>query len=201
MTNFEDQLLNDLMAKYQPALEGSQLSPRTARRRAMPRPAWLGVCAVGVASAATAAVVVLGGSPAYAAYAVTPHSDGTVTVAVYQASGVAGANARLHALGARVVVVPVRPGCPSISSLPHPTPLVHLSGRTKASTGTGGHRSISVRVRKPGIPAGDTLLLAFTPVSASGPSLGAGGLITGKVPSCVSLPAPPTGSGGTGTAG
>jgi hypothetical protein len=200
MTNFEDQLLNDLMAKYQPALEGSQLSPRTARRRAIPRPAWLGAGAVGVASAATAAVVVLG-SPAYAAYAVTPHADGTVTVAVYQASGVAGANARLHALGSRVVVVPVRPGCPSISSLPHPTPPVHLSVRTKASAGTGGHRSISVRVRKPGIPAGDTLLLAFTPVSASGPSLGAGGLITGKVPSCVSLPAPPTGSGGTGTAG
>lgn len=197
MTNFEDQLLNDLMAKYQPALEGSQLSPRTARRRAIPRPAWLGAAAVGVASAATAAVVVLGGSPAYAAYAVTPHADGTV----YQASGVAGANARLHALGARVVVVPVRPGCPSISSLPHPTPLVRLSGRTKASIGTGGHLSISVRVRKPGIPAGDTLLLAFTPVSASGPSLGAGGLITGKVPSCVSLPASPTGSGGTGTAG
>lgn len=201
MTNFEDQLLNDLLAKYQPALEGTQLSPRTARRRAIPRPAWLGVGAAGVAAAATAAVVVLGGSPAYAAYAVTPHANGTVTVAVYQASGVAGANARLHALGARVTVVPVRPGCPSISSLPHPTPPVHLSVRTKAGTGTGGRRSISVQVGKPGIPAADTLLLAFTPMSASGPSLGAGGLITGTVPSCVSLPAPPAGSGGSGTTG
>ncbi|HCU95374.1 MAG TPA: hypothetical protein DHU96_22750 [Actinobacteria bacterium] len=93
MTNFEDQLLNDLMAKYQPALERSQLSPRTARRRAILRPAWLGAGAVGVATVATAAMVGLGGSPASAAYAVTPHADGTVTVAVYRASGVAGANA------------------------------------------------------------------------------------------------------------
>lgn len=155
MTNFEDQLLNDLMATYQPALEGSRLSPRTARRRALPRPAWLGAAAVGVASAATAAVV-LGGSPAYAAHAVTPHADGTVNVAVYQASGVAGANARLHAPGARVVVVPVRPGCPSISSLPHPTPLVRLSGRTKASIGTGATgpsaSGCASRVSPPGTP-------------------------------------------------
>jgi hypothetical protein len=201
MTNFEDQLLHDLMAKYGPALEGSRFSPRAARRRVIPRPAWLGAGAVGVASAVTAAVVVLGGSPAYAAYAVTPHANGTVTVAVYQASGLAGANAALHKLGARVVVVPVRPGCPPISSLPHPTPPVHRSVRTKAGIGKGGHRSVTVRVGKPGIPAGDTLLLAFTPPSHHGPSLGAGGLITGKVPSCVSLPPAPTGSGGTGTAG
>jgi len=201
MTNFEDQLLNDLMAKYQPALEGSRPSPRPAHRRAIPRPAWLGAGAVGVAGAASAAVVLLGSSPASAAYAVTPGADGAVTVSVYQASGVAGANARLQALGTGVVVVPVRPGCPSISSLPRPTPPVHLSVRTKAGIGPGGHRAVSVQVGKPGIPAGDTLLLAFTPVSASGPRLGAGGLITGKVPGCVSLPAAPAGSGGTGTAG
>jgi hypothetical protein len=195
MTNFEDQLLNDLMAEHRPALEDTQLSPRATRRRAIPRPAWLGAGAVGLASAAAAGAVLLSGSPAYAAYAVTPHANGTVTVAVYRASGVAGANARLHALGARVVVVPVRPGCPPISSLPRPTPPVHLSVRTGARIGKGGHRSVTVRVGKPGIPAGDTLLLAFSPPSRHGPNMGAGGLITGQAPRCVSLPAPPAGTG------
>jgi hypothetical protein len=66
--------------------------------------------------------------------------------------------------------------------------------------GPGGHRSVTVRVGKPGIPAGDTMLLAFSTVRHD-THLGAGGLITGKAPSCVSLPAPSTGSGGTGTAG
>ena len=53
------------------------------------------------------------------AYSVTQH-NGTVTVAVSRPSGVAGANTTLHAMGARVRVVPVRPGCPPITSLPRP---------------------------------------------------------------------------------
>lgn len=200
MTNFEDQLLNDLMAKYGPALEGSRFSPRSARRRAIARLAWLGAGATGLAGAATAAVMVLGGSPAYAAYAVTPQANGTVTVAVYRPSGVAGANSALHKIGARVVVVPVHAGCPPIGSLPHPTPPVHLPVAVKAGIGPDGHRSVTVRVGKPGIPAGDTMLLAFSTLR-HGTHLGAGGLITGKAPSCVSLPAPPADSGGTGTGG
>jgi hypothetical protein len=54
-----------------------------------------------------------------AAHSVTRH-DGTVSVSVDNASGVAGANAALHGMHARVVVVPVRPGCPAIGSLPRP---------------------------------------------------------------------------------
>lgn len=192
MSKFEDQLFSDLMAEHRPTLERTQHSPQPAHRRAIPRPAWLGAGAVGVAGAATAAVMVLGGSPAYA---VTPHANGTVTVAVYRASGVVGANAKLHKLGARVIVVPARPGCPPMSSLPRPTPPVHLSVNVAAGIGQGGHRSVTVGVGKPGIPAGDTLLLAFSPASYHGQNLGAGGLITGKAPRCVSLQAPPAGTG------
>ena len=69
---------------------------------------WLATGVVGAAAAITAAVLALGSAPAYAAYSVTQH-DGAVTVSVNRPSGVAGANATLHAMGARVVVVPVRP--------------------------------------------------------------------------------------------
>ena len=53
-----------------------------------------------------------------------------------------------------------------------------------------GHRSVTVKLGKGGIPAGDTMILAFS----SGPgrsSMGAGGIITGPVPRCMSLPPAP----------
>jgi hypothetical protein len=98
----------------------------------------------------------LGSTPAYAAYSVTRHANGTVTVSVSRPSGVAGANATLRAMRARVRVVPVRPGCPPIGSLPRPLNPEH------------------------------------------GTALGAGGIITGRVPRCVSLPSAPSGGGGAG---
>ena len=98
--------------------------PAPARRRVR-RPVWLATGAAGAVAAVTAAVMALGSTPALAAYSVTRHDNGTVTVAVNRPSGVAGANATLHAMGARVRVVPVRPGCPPIGSLPHPRPAPH----------------------------------------------------------------------------
>ena len=84
------------------------------------RPVLLTAGAGGLAVAATVGSLLAtgGGTPAYA---VTRNSDGTVTLAVYQQSGIAAANAQLRRLGDdRVVVVPVESGCPSVSSLPAP---------------------------------------------------------------------------------
>ena len=196
MTKFEDQLLGQLMAEHGHQLRTVQ-RPAPARRRVR-RPVWLITAAAGVAAAVTAAVMALGSAPAMAAYSVTPHADGTVTVAVNRPSGVAGANATLHAMRARVAVVPVRPGCPPIGSLPRPHPAPHPS----VSVGTGvnghGHRSVTVKLGKGGIPAGDTMILAFSGRPGSGTSLGAGGIITGPAPRCVSLPAAPSGGGRAG---
>ena len=190
MTKFEDRLLGQLMAEHGHRLRAVE-RPVPARRRAR-RPLWLATGAAGVAAAATVTVMALGSAPALAAYSVT-QQGGTVTVAVNRPSGVAPANTTLHAIRARVRVVPVRPGCPPIGSLPRPRPAPHPS----VMVGTGvrnGHRSVTVKIGKPGIPAGDTMILAFR----SGPgrdSLGAGGIITGRVPRCVSLPPAPHGGG------
>jgi hypothetical protein len=138
----------------------------------------------------------LGSTPALAAYSVTRHANGTVTVAVNRPSGVAGANVTLHAMGARVAVVPVRPGCPPIGSLPHPRPAPHPAVSVMSGVNGHGHRSVTVKVGKGGIPAGDTMILAFSGNPRHGTALGAGGIITGRVPRCVSLPSAPQGGGG-----
>jgi hypothetical protein len=203
MTKFEDQLLRDLMTEHgallrqlpRPGSEPDAGTTRARRRlRAVRRPVWLATGA-GLAAAATATVLTLGS--AAPAYAVSRGPDGTVQVSVSGPAGVAGANAALHRLHVRVRVVPVHRGCPAISSLPHPQ-LVHhpaISVRTRPTA--GGHRQVSVKVwGKYGIPAGATLLLAFS--TRGHTNLGVGGLISGPVPSCVSLPAAPSGSPAVG---
>ena len=188
MTKFEDQLFSQLMEDHGHQLRSTQrLTP--ARRR-VPRPAGLAVGATGGAAAITAAVLALSSAPAMAAYSVTRHGA-TVTVSVQRASGVAGANAALHHMHLRVRVVPVRAGCPPIGSLPRPHPAPHPAITVGTKVNGHGHRSVSVAVKGP-IPAGDTLLLAFTGGHGPGStSLGAGGFITGRAPRCVSLPAAP----------
>ena len=159
MTKFEDQLFGQLMAEHGHQLRTLQ-RPAPARRRVR-RPVWLATGAAGVVAAGTAAVMVLGSTPALAAYSVTQH-NGTVTVAVNRSSGVAGANTTLYAMGARIRVVPVRPGCPPIGSLPRPRPAPHPAVSVKTGVTESGHRSVTVKVSKGGIPAGDTMILAFT---------------------------------------
>lgn len=207
MTNFEDQLLSDLMTEHgaqlrqlpQPGSGPAAGTSRTGRRLpVVRRPVWLATGAAGLAAAVTAAVMTLGG--AAPAYAVSRGADGTIQVSVSDPSGVAGANAALQRLHARVRVVPVRPGCPSILSLPHPR-MVHHPG-VSVSAGkpeNGGHRPVSVMVGGKGIPAGATLLLAFS--DHGGASLGVGGWITGPVPHCVSIPAGLGGQGGSHSVG
>jgi hypothetical protein len=186
MTKFEDQLFGQLMTEHGHQLRAVE-RPAPARQRVR-RPVWLATGAAGAVAAGTAAVLALSSTPAMAAYSVTQH-DGTVSVAVYRASGVAGANATLHKMHARVVVVPVRPGCRPIGSLPRPHPAPHPSVSVSTRVGENGHRSVTVKIGKPGIPKGDTMILAFS--GGRGDSLGAGGIITGPAPRCVSLPSAP----------
>jgi hypothetical protein len=191
MTKFADQLFDDLMREHGPAL--TQTRSPAPRRPITTRRSLLAAGAGGVAVAAAAGALLAGGGTP--AYAVTTHPGGTVTLAVYRAAGIAQANARLRQLGdSQVVVVPVRPGCPGMSSLP--APAVPASGgriSMQASTGRDG----SVTVRAQGIPAGDIIVVGSqTSVNGSSrTSMSASRLTSAPAPGCVSLPAPP-GSGG-----
>ncbi len=129
-----------------------------------------------------------GGTPAYA---LTTHSDGTMTLDVYQNSGYAGINAKLHQLGDdQVVVVPVKAGCP------RPAPPAVSPKGTRISVGTTRSRDGSVTVDAQGIPAGDILVVGFA-TTANG-SYGGSEVTSPPAPSCISLPSPPPGNGGPG---
>jgi hypothetical protein len=206
MTKFSDQLFDDLMREHGRAL-AHIARPAAARRHVTPRRALLAAGGGGLAAAAIAGTLVAGGSTP--AYAVTKNPDGTVTLAVYQKSGIAGANARLRDMGdKRVVVVPVQAGCPRLDSLPAPAgaPAGQVAVRTSAANGPGsgtGTGSITVDAR--GIPAGDILVVGS---ETSGDARLTGARLTsGAAPSCVSLPGVPahpitsnaSPGGGTGT--
>ncbi len=153
MTRFADQLFDDLMRDHGEALARTTVAA-APKRHLTARPVLLAAGAGGVAVAAAVGTLVAGG--ATPAYAVTTHPDGTVTLAVYQESGIAGANSQLHQLGDRVVVVPVKSGCPSIDSLPAAgVPAKDISLQVKASTGG------AVTVDAHGIPADDILVLGI----------------------------------------
>lgn len=98
---------------------------------------------------------------------------------------------RLRQLGDDVVVVPVQPGCPSISSLPAPAVLPGSKGSIRVQ-GTKS-RDGSITVNAEGVPAGDILVVAAE-VTAQGTQMAAS-LTSPPAPSCVSLPAQPSESG------
>jgi hypothetical protein len=163
MTKFADQLFDDLMHEHGATLAAATVAaPASAagKRQFAARPVLLTAGAAGLAVAATVGILAAGGGTP--AYAVTAHPDGTVTLAVYQASGITGANVKLHNLGDKqVVVVPVRAGCPSILSLPAPTGSGRSSGQVSVQSSAPANGDGTVTVDAHGIPAGDILVVAF----------------------------------------
>ena len=189
MTKFEDQLFADLMREHRSTLTHTTLPAPPRHRTAVRRTLTVaGAGGLGVAAAAGALVATSGGSPAYA---VTANPDGTVSLAVYQASGIAGANAKLHQLGDQVVLVPVRAGCPRPAA-----PAVSGIGH-RITVGSSVSRDGSVTVQAKGIPAGDILVVGVETTGHT--SLGTAILSSPPAPSCISLPSAPRLPGGSGS--
>jgi hypothetical protein len=202
MTKFSDQLFDDLMREHGSALTDTTLPAHTRRHITTRGTLRAGGGALAVAGAVAGALVAVNGTPAHvagsgtpAAYAVTKNSDGTITLAVYQKSGIAGANTRLRQLGDKqVVVVPVERGCTSKVTPPAISGKGHLitTGISRSPNGT-------ITVNAHGIPAGDILVIG---VATSGnTSYGTGTLASPPAPGCVAPPPLPPGSGGSGAIG
>ena len=198
MTKFADQLFDDLMREHGSTLTSARTS--NPRRHVATRRALLAVGGGGVAVAAAAGLLVAtaGGNGAghigdvaggkSPAYAVTTHSNGTITLAVYKQSGIAGANAKLQELGdGQVYVVPVEAGCPNLSSLPAPAVPAGIPVSILSSLSPGD----PVTVNAQGIPAGDILVVTFVN-KVNDPTAWSQGTVTltsPPAPSCLSLPA------------
>jgi hypothetical protein len=190
MTKFADQLFDDLMREHGPALAHTvpSLSRPAPGHHLATRRTLLAAGTACAAVAATAGVLVAGGGTP--AYAVTAHPDGTVTLAVHQESGIAGANARLRQLGdGQVVVVPVKAGCPGVGSLP--APAAPRSGHIPLQVAVSRDGSVTVKAK--GIPAGDILVVGVaTTTHGSMVTSGGGSALTSPpAPACVSLPSAP----------
>jgi hypothetical protein len=187
MTKFADQLFDDLMAEHGLALARTSM-PTARKRHLATRPMLLVSGVGGLAAAATVGVLATaGGTPAYA---VTAHPNGTVTLAVYKDSGIAGANAKLRQLGDnQIIVVPVGPNCPSMSSLPAPPVKPDGPMTIEGSSSSDG----SFTVNAQGIPDGDILVVAHVSSTdgSTRTNLAGARLTAAPAPSCVSLPNPP----------
>jgi hypothetical protein len=183
MTRFADELFDDLMREHGSTLAGTRV-PAAPKRHLASRPVLLAAGAGGVAAAAAAGTLVAGGGTP--AYAVTAHPNGTVSLAVYGKAGISQANAKLQQLaGGRVVVVPVEPGCPGITSLRAPAVPVR-DVRLSVDAKTGAISTLDTS----GIPAGDIMVVGFQQ-SATGMSATSAWLTSAPVPRCVSIPPAP----------
>ena len=111
---------------------------------------------LGLASGATALALVLSATSALPAFAVTRNHNGTVTVTIRRASGIAGANAELHQLGIRAQVAKTPPvGCQPVQVVSAPPP----------GTGTATSRWT---INPAAIAASQTVVLTPPPAGNSG---------------------------------
>jgi hypothetical protein len=176
-------LVRDSLADIHSASGVASIISRGRAVRARQRiPAMAGVLAVTAGAALTAAALAPSGS-ATPAYALTTHPDGTVTLAVYRASGISQADAKLRQLGDDVVVVPVAPGCPELGSLSPPDVAPNVPMTVYATKSGDG----SITVNAQGVPDGDIMVVGVQ-TTARDTQMSAQ-LTSPPPPSCVTLPA------------
>ena len=127
--------------------------PRRQEPRRVLRPAILAVVLAGAVVLAIGVSAVLGGAPAYAAYAVTDNPDGTITIKIYEAKDAKGLQATLRSRGFNVIVdyVPADKTC-----APQPRSITWMPGvrlarpQTATEEGEGAGFRIDPSVVKPG---------------------------------------------------
>ncbi len=158
MSKFEDHLWREFMREHGHAL--AQMSTPTAKHVGR-GPRLVAGISVGLAGVGVAVALVLGAASTSPAFAVTRNHDGTVTISIQRASGIAGANARLNQLGVRAKVmqqVPADYRCTSwVAQQGQGAPTAATSSSAPAPA--PAHWTIDPRK----VPAGRTLALTPPP--------------------------------------
>ncbi|HET6870726.1 MAG TPA: hypothetical protein VFH80_32745 [Solirubrobacteraceae bacterium] len=165
MSTFEDRLWSELVREHGHQMQSATISVRPHRRR----PALITGTALATAVAA-AAVLVFTATSSTPAYAVTPHSDGTVTVTLNDVKAIAALNAELARDGIAARAIPLTADCP-VHGFPNPMP-----AGTNPSTYT-------ITIVPSQIPAGYTAVVAVGE-NASGQIALAQGAFRSPVPVC-----------------
>jgi hypothetical protein len=142
------------------------------------RASWMAAGVTAVTGAVAAGFMLFSGAGA-AAYAVTQNPNGTLTIAVRQASAIDAVNARLRALGARVAVVPLSPACPSSDSLVAKYP---RTGQVEVEVQAGDNPSVTIDAKS--IPTDGTLVISLDSARGGMVPL-VGPVVTGPTPHCI----------------
>lgn len=153
MSKFEDHLWREFVHEH-----GDDLAKltRSAVGHNLGRPSLIVGGGLALAGGATALALALGATSALPAFAVTRHHNGTVTVTIRSARGIAGANAELHQLGIRAQVAKTPPaGCQPVQVVALPPP------------GTGTATS-QWTINPAAIAASQTVVLTPPPTGNSG---------------------------------
>ncbi|HST26293.1 MAG TPA: hypothetical protein VLJ76_09890 [Gaiellaceae bacterium] len=190
MSNFEERLLHELRnaVEQQPVDRGRR---RPLRR---PRLALAGGLAAGLAVAAGAGVFLLSGGT-QAAYAVTKHADGTITVEIDSLSDASGLEAKLKAAGVSAVVqyLPVGKACQKPWFTPAGADAAGAMRGSVSGPASGGGTRFTI---SGSFPADDTLVISTQTGPGREQALGIG-WAKGVVPPCQIVDAP-AGSGPLG---
>lgn len=166
MSTFEDRLWSQLVREHGHQMQLPAISVRSHRRR----PALIPGTALAAALAAAAAVLVFTATSSTPAYAVTTHSDGTVTVTLNDVHAITALNAALAQAGIAAKAIPLTVDCP-IHGFPNPMP-----------AGTNPN-TYTITIVPAEIPAGYTAVLAVGE-NASGQIALAQGAFRSPVPAC-----------------
>jgi hypothetical protein len=165
MSTFEDRLWSELVREHGHQMQPPTISVIPHRRR----PALITGTALAAAVAA-AAVLVFTATSSTPAYAVTTHSDGTVTVTLNDVKAITALNAELARDGIAARAIPLTADCP-VHGFPNPMP-----AGTNPSTYT-------ITIVPSEIPAGYTAVVAVGE-NASGQIALAQGAFHSPVPVC-----------------
>jgi hypothetical protein len=187
---FEERLLTELRAHVARTADAHTpaRAPQRARRRIALRPRPIAAAGGLLAAAAVAVVLASGGDGADPAYAVTPQSDGSVTVSVTSLDDAAGLQAALRDAGVNAVVRTVPVGKMCEPNAPTKAPQSERGMVVGGATKTGGATTFTVSAD--GIRDGDALLITTSGEGTDGPSSISFAMVDGGDTSCTIVDAP-----------